>query len=119
MLVGVPKEIENHEYRVGMTPERVQEAVHRSHQVVAETGAGAGINASNPDYLAAGADIAPSAGEVFERAEMIVKVKEPQASERAMLSEGQRSSPICILPPTPIRRGISSREARPASLTRP
>lgn len=101
MLIGVPKEIKNHEYRVGLTPESVQEVVHRGHQVVVETGAGAGINASDADYLAAGAEIARSAREVFERAEMIVKVKEPQACERAMLSDGQLLFTYLHLAPDP------------------
>lgn len=89
MLVGVPKEIKNHEYRVGLTPESVREIVHHGHEVLVETGAGAGINARDADYVAAGARTAASASEVFEHAEMIVKIKEPQASERVMLSEGQ------------------------------
>lgn len=89
MLIGVPKEIKNHEYRVGLTPESVQELVHRGHGVVVETGAGVGINADDADYEAAGARIVVSAREVFERAKMIVKVKEPQASERAMLRADQ------------------------------
>jgi len=101
MLIGVPKEIKNHEYRVGLTPESVQEVVQRGHEVIVETGAGAGINATDADYLAAGARITPSASEVFERAEMIVKVKEPQASERAMLTEGQVLFTYLHLAPDP------------------
>ncbi|PVB61706.1 alanine dehydrogenase [Labrenzia sp. 011] len=85
MRIGVPKEIKNHEYRVGLTPDSVHEMVAHGHQVVVETSAGAGIGASDADYEAAGAKILPGAREVFDAAEMIVKVKEPQAGERAML----------------------------------
>ena len=89
MLIGVPKEIKNHEYRVGMTPTSVQEAVAHGHSVVVETNAGAGIGSTDDDYIAAGARIAGTAADVFAEAEMIVKVKEPQAVERKMLREGQ------------------------------
>lgn len=89
MLIGVPKEIKNRENRVGLTPESVQELVAAGHQVMMETNAGQGINASDDDYVAAGASIAATAADVFAQAEMIVKVKEPQAVERAMLREGQ------------------------------
>jgi len=89
MLIGVPKEIKNHEYRVGMTPASVNELVHHGHQVIVETMAGAGIGFSDDDYIAAGAEIRDSAEKVFAEAEMIVKVKEPLAEERARLREGQ------------------------------
>jgi len=89
MLIGVPKEIKNRENRVGLTPESVQELVAAGHQVLMETNAGQGINASDEDYVAAGASIAATAADVFAQAEMMVKVKEPQAIERAMLREGQ------------------------------
>ena len=89
MRVGVPKEIKNRENRVGLTPESVQELVAAGHQVLMETNAGQGINASDEDYVAAGASIAATAADVFAQAEMMVKVKEPQAIERAMLREGQ------------------------------
>ena len=89
MLIGVPKEIKIHEYRVGMTPASVREAVAHGHEVLVETMAGAGIGASDGDYEQAGARIAASAADVFAAADMIVKVKEPQAVERAMLREGQ------------------------------
>ncbi len=85
MRIGVPKEIKNHEYRVGLTPDSVHEMVAHGHEVVVETNAGAGIGAADADYEAAGARILSRAGEVFESAQMIVKVKEPQAVERAML----------------------------------
>jgi alanine dehydrogenase len=89
MLVGVPKEIKNHEYRVGLTPTSVRELVHHGHKVLVETNAGGGIGFDDEAYRAVGAAIAGSAKEVFEKADMIVKVKEPQHEEYAMLREGQ------------------------------
>ncbi|MGI9310687.1 MAG: alanine dehydrogenase, partial [bacterium] len=89
MLVGVPKEIKNHEHRVGMSPTSVREMVKHGHEVVVESGAGAGIGAGDDAYVAAGARIAAGAPAIFASADMIVKVKEPQASERAMLRDGQ------------------------------
>ncbi|WP_425086788.1 alanine dehydrogenase [Stappia sp.] len=85
MRIGVPKEIKNHEYRVGLTPESVRELVANGHEVVIETQAGAGIGAGDDVYQCAGARILQTAAEVFDAAQMIVKVKEPQAGERAML----------------------------------
>ena len=85
MRVGVPKEIKNHEYRVGLTPPSVAELVAAGHEVVVETGAGAGIDFNDDDYTAAGAAILADAPAVFAAADMIVKVKEPQAGEIAML----------------------------------
>ncbi|MCH8552094.1 MAG: alanine dehydrogenase [Natronospirillum sp.] len=87
MHIGVPREIKNHEYRVGLTPSAVREVCQHGHQVTVETDAGAAIGFSDEDYRAAGASIAPSPEAVFEAADMIVKVKEPQASERALLTE--------------------------------
>ena len=89
MLIGVPKEIKNHEYRVGMTPASVRELNNSGHLVMVETLAGNGIGSSDEDYIAAGAEIVNSASEIYARAEMIVKVKEPQAAERAMLRPQQ------------------------------
>ena len=85
MLIGVPKEIKNHEYRVGLVPASVRELAGRGHELFVETRAGAGIGVSDADYERAGANILPDAASVFARSEMIVKVKEPQAVERAML----------------------------------
>jgi alanine dehydrogenase len=87
MKIGVPKEIKNHEYRVGLVPASVRELTHRGHQVFVQTTAGAGIGMDDSRYEAAGATILPDASAVFDIAEMIVKVKEPQAVERAMLKE--------------------------------
>ena len=81
MLLAVPKKIKNHEYRVGLTPSSVNELVKRGHQVLVETNAGAAIDFTDAQYIAAGADIVLSAKEIFSRAEMIVKVKEPQEQE--------------------------------------
>ncbi len=89
MIIGVPKEIKNHEYRVGMTPASVRELVHHKHSVVVEANAGMGIGFTDDDYTAAGATVLATAADVFAQADMIVKVKEPQAIERAMLREGQ------------------------------
>ena len=82
MLIVVPKEIKVHEYRVGLTPESVQELIALGHDVLVEKEAGAGIGAGDADYEAAGASIASTAEEVFAKAELIVKVKEPLAPER-------------------------------------
>jgi alanine dehydrogenase len=101
MLVGVPKEIKNHEYRVGLTPPSVHELVARGHQVLVQTGAGAEIGLSDEQYIAAGASIAAGAKEIFERADMIVKVKEPQPQECAMLREGQILYTYLHLAPDP------------------
>src|SRR4029079_19205452 len=89
MLIGVPKEIKVHEYRVGMTPSSVREAVVHGHHVIMEANAVAGISAGDDDYRKAGAEVVSAAAEVFARADMIVKVKEPQAIERKMLRENQ------------------------------
>ena len=89
MIIGVPKEIKNHEYRVGMVPASVRELIAHGHQVIVETQAGSGIGFSDQDYVDVGASILPAASDVFAQADMIVKVKEPQAVERAMLREGQ------------------------------
>ncbi|TKD50516.1 alanine dehydrogenase [Sphingomonas baiyangensis] len=85
MRIGVPKEIKNHEYRVGLTPPSVAELVAAGHEVVVETKAGGGIDFEDSDYVEAGARIVGTAAEVFAQADMIVKVKEPQPGEVAML----------------------------------
>lgn len=101
MLVGVPKEIKTHEYRVGLTPASVREYVQRDHKVLVQSGAGGGIGATDDDYRRAGADIAQSAAEVFKAADMIVKVKEPQLDECAQLREGQILFTYLHLAPDP------------------
>ncbi len=89
MRIGVPKEIKIHEYRVGLTPPSVAELTRHGHDVIVETAAGGGIDFADEDYVAAGARIVATAAEVFEAADMIVKVKEPQLHECAMLRPGQ------------------------------
>ena len=101
MLIGVPKEIKNHEYRVGLTPESAAELIQAGHEIIVETQAGAGIGASDQAYQNLGVSIVSSAAEVFERAEMIIKVKEPQAGERAMLRPGQILYTYLHLAPDP------------------
>ena len=101
MLIGVPKEIKNHEYRVGMTPTSVKEAVRHGHEVWVQANAGAGIGATDADYTAAGAKIIATAAEIFAKADMIVKVKEPQAVERKMLRPGQILYTYLHLAPDP------------------
>ena len=89
MLVGVPKEIKTHEYRVGLIPGSVRELVHHGHKVVVQSQAGVGIGVTDAEYEAAGAAIAGDADEVFAKADMIVKVKEPQSAEYKKLRGGQ------------------------------
>jgi len=89
VLIGIPKEIKTHEYRVGMVPSRVREAVFHGHQVIVQAGAGASIGFDDGTYRTAGAEIVEDAAAVFDRAEMVVKVKEPQPEECAMLRAGQ------------------------------
>ena len=101
MRVGCPKEIKNHEYRVGLTPGSVREYVAHGHEVLVETGAGAGIGADDNAYRAAGAAIARTAADVFAKSDMIVKVKEPQPQEWAQLREGQILYTYLHLAPDP------------------
>jgi alanine dehydrogenase len=89
MLVGVPKEIKNHEYRVGLTPAAVKEFVAHGHSVIVEADAGTSIGFTDEMYISAGASIIDRAADIFAQAEMIVKVKEPQANECKMLRQGQ------------------------------
>ena len=114
MLIGVPREIKVHEYRVGLTPESVRELAAGGHRVMIESGAGAGIAASDADYRAAGATMVGTAEEVFASAELIVKVKEPQAAERARLRRGQTIFTYLHLAPDPaqvrdlVRSGVTA-----------
>src|SRR5438046_3046266 len=89
MIVGVPKEVKTHEYRVGLTPGSVRELLHHGHKVIVEAGVGAGIGFDDATYKAIGATVAGSAAEVFATAELIVKVKEPQPQEADALRSGQ------------------------------
>ena len=101
MKIGCPKEIKPQELRVGITPNAAQEAAAHGHQVLVETNAGAGAGFTDDDYRAAGAMILPTADEVFAQSDMIVKVKEPQAAERARLREGQILFTYLHLAPDP------------------
>ncbi|HCM83396.1 MAG TPA: alanine dehydrogenase [Alphaproteobacteria bacterium] len=101
MHIGVPKEIKIHEYRVGLTPSAVSELCRLGHQVSVETGAGAGIDMSDDDYRAAGANILTTAAEIFAKADMVVKVKEPQPVECQMLRKGQILFTYLHLAPDP------------------
>ncbi|HEV2977349.1 MAG TPA: alanine dehydrogenase [Casimicrobiaceae bacterium] len=101
MRIGVPKEIKVLENRVGLTPASVREAVHHGHEVVVERNAGQGIGMDDEAYRRAGAVVVDTAAEVFARAELIVKVKEPQAIERRMLREGQVLFTYLHLAPDP------------------
>jgi alanine dehydrogenase len=89
MLVGVPSEIKSQEYRVGLTPGSVHELVYHGHQVIVQKGAALNIGIEDSEYTRVGAEIVDSAAEIFARADMIVKVKEPQPNECKMLREGQ------------------------------
>lgn len=101
MLIGVPKEIKNHEYRVGLTPAGAQELVGAGHKVIVETHCGEGIDFSDQDYRDAGAVVALSAGEIFAQADLIVKVKEPQPNECRMLRKDQTLFTYLHLAPDP------------------
>ncbi len=101
MHIGCPKEIKPQEFRVGMTPNAAAEAIAHGHTVTIETNAGLGAGFSDADYVAAGAKIASAAADVFAAADMIVKVKEPQAVERKMLREGQLLFTYLHLAPDP------------------
>jgi alanine dehydrogenase len=101
MLIGVPKEIKNHEYRVGLVPSSVRELVANGHQVMVQTGAGIGIGLDDQLFQQAGAKIVATAAEIFKQAEMIIKVKEPQHDECKMLRAGQILFTYLHLAPDP------------------
>ncbi|WP_321782526.1 alanine dehydrogenase [Burkholderia pyrrocinia] len=101
MLIGVPKEIKNHEYRVGLTPAGARELTRHGHTVLVQRGAGTAIGLLDHDYTAAGASLCDGADEIFARADMIIKVKEPQPAECAMLRRGQILYTYLHLAPDP------------------
>ncbi|OGA13762.1 MAG: alanine dehydrogenase [Betaproteobacteria bacterium RIFCSPLOWO2_02_FULL_63_19] len=101
MRVGVPREIKNHEYRVGLTPQSARELAAHGHPVLVERNAGAGIGASDDEYRAAGAAVVDTAEEIYARAELVVKVKEPQEAERRKLRSGQVLFAYLHLAPDP------------------
>jgi alanine dehydrogenase len=120
MLIGVPKEIKNHEYRIGLTPAGVREIVHAGHEVLVEHNGGASIGFDDEQYsLPPGRTIAPDAATVFAQAEMIVKVKEPQPDECRMLRPASCCSPICTWRRTPSRRDCLSNPGPRPSPTKP
>jgi alanine dehydrogenase len=101
MLIGVPKEIKNHEYRIGLTPSGARELIANGHKVMVQRDGGKSIGLTNEQYEKAGAEIVGSAEEIFKRAEMIIKVKEPQPAECAMLRPGQILYTYLHLAPDP------------------
>ncbi|MFT4888234.1 MAG: alanine dehydrogenase [Pseudohongiellaceae bacterium] len=101
MLIGVPKEIKNHEYRVGLTPAVVRELKANGHSIIVENDCGTAIGLENDQYVTAGAEVVNSAAEVFARADMVVKVKEPQPAECKMLRQGQILFTYLHLAPDP------------------
>jgi alanine dehydrogenase len=101
MLIGVPKEIKVHEYRVGLTPSSARELIHHGHKVMIQSGAGAAIGFDDATYQAAGAEIVSDAASIFARAEMVIKVKEPQPGECQMLRPGQLLFTYLHLAPDP------------------
>ncbi|WP_199608704.1 alanine dehydrogenase [Flocculibacter collagenilyticus] len=103
MLIGVPKEIKNHEYRVGLTPAAVKEFIAHGHDVIVQTNAGTSIGFSDDQYISAGAQMIASPEEIFARADMIVKVKEPQPNECKMLRKGQTLYTYLHLAPDPVQ----------------
>jgi alanine dehydrogenase len=103
MIIGVPTEIKKHENRVGLNPESVRALNDLGHKVVVQSGAGQGIFASDEDFIHAGAGIAANASDIFEIADIIVKVKEPQPSETAMLRENQILFTYLHLAPDPVQ----------------
>lgn len=103
MLIGIPKEIKNHEYRVGMVPASVRELIANGHKVIIESGAGLGIGITDAEYEAVGATIVKTAEEVFKNAELIVKVKEPQPQECKLLHKDQVIFTYLHLAPDPVQ----------------
>ena len=101
MLIGVPKEIKNHEYRIGLTPAGVRELVSAGHNVLVETQGGSAIGLTAAQYADAGAEVVATAAEIFERAELVVKVKEPQPSECKQLRANQTLFTYLHLAPDP------------------
>jgi alanine dehydrogenase len=101
VLIGVPTEIKNHEYRVGLTPAGARELVAHGHSVIVQTGAGLGIGLGDEAYRAAGGEIVATAAEIFGRADMVIKVKEPQPVECSMLRENQILFTYLHLAPDP------------------
>jgi alanine dehydrogenase len=104
MRIGTVREIKTLEFRVGLTPEGATELIHHGHQVFVETGAGAGIGLGDDAYRAAGATVLPDARSVFDKSELIVKVRNRSHPRLPCCAPTTRCSPICTLPPTAGRR---------------
>ena len=120
MLLGVPKEIKDNEFRVGMTPAAVYELTHHGHPVMVEKDAGLGSGLSDEEYRSAGATIVETADTIFARADMIVKVKEPQPDERKMLRPGQiLFTYLHLAPDLPQTQDLHREPARSASPMKP
>ena len=116
MLVGVPREIKDNEFRVGMTPAVAAELIHHGHQVLVETSAGLGSGLTDDEYRAAGATIADKASDIFARAEMVVKVKEPQAAERKIpltqIKSVEYGEARAVRHPDAVKEPAASRDSR-------
>jgi len=106
MIIGVPKEIKSHEYRVGLVPESVQELCENGHAVLVERGAGVGIGSDDEAYIQAGAEIIDSADDIFNRADLIIKVKEPQPEECRRMRENQILFTYLHLAPDPVQADL-------------
>jgi NAD/NADP transhydrogenase alpha subunit len=119
VIVGIPKEVKDSEYRVAATPEGVAELVAAGIRVVVQSTAGEGSALPDGQFVAAGADIAPDADAVFAQADMIVKVKEPQPQEYERFRPGTCSSRTCTWPPTSHSLARSPSARSPPSRTRP
>lgn len=119
MLIGVPKETKDHEYRVGLTPASVRELVHHGHNVIIETDAGGTIGLHDADFVRAGATIVDSAADVFDAADLVVKVKEPHHNEARMLRPGQLLFTYLHLAPCRNSPGHWSHRTASRSPTRP
>ena len=118
MLIGVPKEIKNHEYRIGLTPAGARELAGHGHQVLVQRGGGTQIGLTDEMYEKAGAEIVDTAEEIFRRADMIIKVKEPQPGESAMLREGQILYTYLHLAPDPAPGAGRCRGSGPRAASR-
>ena len=117
MKIGCPSEIKPQEFRVGMTPNAAREAIAHGHSVLIQTGAGVGAGFADEDYITAGAEIAVTPPTYFAKADMIVKVKEPQAGERKMLREGQLLFTYLHLAPDPEQtKDLLASGARPSPM---
>lgn len=113
MIIGTTTELKNHEYRVGLTPDNVKSLTGRGHTVLIQTGAGEGASFADEEYIAAGAEMIPCAKTIFNRADMIVKVKEPEAEECEQLHEGQiLFTYLHLAPNKPLTQALIEKKVR-------